>query len=137
VSRSGYSDCCDGWALIRWRGAVKSAIRGKRGQGFLKELLAELDAMPVKRLIVEEMEMDGEFCALGVIGNARGVDMTGFQPEDTEVFSGLLDVAEALVKEVVFLNDESFYLKETPEHRFTRMREWVAEQIKPETPVSQ
>lgn len=26
MSRSGYVDDCDVWALIRWRGAVKQAI---------------------------------------------------------------------------------------------------------------
>jgi len=47
MSRSGYSDDCDDqWSLICWRGAVKSAIRGKRGQAFLKEMLAALDALP-------------------------------------------------------------------------------------------
>lgn len=44
MSRSGYNDDCDGWALIRWRGAVNSAINGKRGQAFLRELVAALDA---------------------------------------------------------------------------------------------
>jgi len=39
MSRSGYSDDCDVWALIRWRGAVKSAIRGARGQAMLRELI--------------------------------------------------------------------------------------------------
>ena len=38
MSRSGYSDDLDNWDLIRWRGQVSSAIRGKRGQGFLREL---------------------------------------------------------------------------------------------------
>ena len=55
MSRSGYSEDCDGWALVRWRGAVKSAIRGQRGQAFLRELLAALDAIPDKRLIAEEL----------------------------------------------------------------------------------
>lgn len=65
MSRSGYSD--DGWddesaqwASIRYAGALKSAIRGKRGQTFLKELLAALDAMPVKRLIREHLVIDGD-----------------------------------------------------------------------------
>lgn len=35
MSRSGYSDDCYGWELICWRGAVNSAIKGKRGQSFL------------------------------------------------------------------------------------------------------
>lgn len=37
MSRSGYTDDCDDqWALIRWRGAVNSAIKGKRGQQALR-----------------------------------------------------------------------------------------------------
>ena len=38
MSRSGYSDSLENWDLIRWRGQVASAIRGKRGQQLLKEL---------------------------------------------------------------------------------------------------
>jgi hypothetical protein len=51
MSRSGYSDEGDHWDMIRWRGAVKSAMRGKRGQAFLRELRDTLDAMPEKRLV--------------------------------------------------------------------------------------
>ena len=58
MSRSGYHDDCEGWDLIR--GAVKSAIRGRRGQAFLKEMLAALDALPEKRLITEDLVIDGE-----------------------------------------------------------------------------
>ncbi len=59
MSRSGYSDDLDQGDLNRWRGAVASAIRGKRGQSFLRELLASLDAMPRKELISEAMEASG------------------------------------------------------------------------------
>lgn len=57
MSRSGYSEDWDGenWTFIRWRGAVKSALRGKRGQAFLREALAALDAMPEKRLITHDL----------------------------------------------------------------------------------
>lgn len=55
MSRSGYTEDCDGWDLIRWRGAVASAIRGKRGQAFLREALAALDAMPEKQLISHDL----------------------------------------------------------------------------------
>jgi hypothetical protein len=36
MSRSGYSDAWDDdtWAIIRWRGAVKQAMNGARGQAF-------------------------------------------------------------------------------------------------------
>jgi hypothetical protein len=43
------------WSHIRWRGAVASAIRGGRGQAFLREMLAAMDAMPVKRLVANEL----------------------------------------------------------------------------------
>lgn len=57
MSRSGYSEDYDGdhWDLIRWRGAVASSIRGKRGQAFLREALAALDAMPEKKLITGDL----------------------------------------------------------------------------------
>lgn len=50
MSRSGYSDDYDfdNWQLIRWRGAVNSAINGRRGQAFLKELLTAIEALPEK-----------------------------------------------------------------------------------------
>lgn len=51
MSRSGYVDDGEQWDMIRWRGAVNSAIRGKRGQAFLRELRDALDAMPEKRLV--------------------------------------------------------------------------------------
>ena len=43
MSRSGYGDDYgddDPLAIGRWRGAVNSAIRGKRGQQTLREILA-------------------------------------------------------------------------------------------------
>jgi hypothetical protein len=72
MSRSGYQDYTDQWEVIRWRGAVRSAIRGKRGQAFLREMLAALDALPDKRLIRNELEVNGEYCALGAVGPAAG-----------------------------------------------------------------
>ena len=56
MSRSGYVDEIENWALIRWRGQVASAIRGRRGQRLLRDLLVALDAMPEKELIVHELE---------------------------------------------------------------------------------
>lgn len=60
MGRSGYSDGCDNdWSLICYRGAVKSAIRGKRGQAFLREMLAAMDALPEKRLISGDLVFEG------------------------------------------------------------------------------
>lgn len=128
MSRSGYSDDCDGWELIRWRGTVAKATKGARGQTLLRELLEALDAMPQQRLIEGELELNGEVCALGCIGQRRGVDMSDLEPEDSDAVAGVFNIAPALVKEIVFMNDEGWYA-ETPEQRWTRMRSWVATQI--------
>jgi hypothetical protein len=145
MSRSGYSeDCDDQWALIRWRGAVKSAIRGKCGKSFLKEMLAALDAMPVKRLIANELAAPDRVsfahwglieaesvCAIGAVGKARNIDMSGIDPHDPETVADTFEIADALAKEIVYENDEGagYWSKETPEQRFVRMRAWVAGHI--------
>lgn len=137
MSRSGYmEDGCDTpeeqWALIRWRGAVNSAMRGKRGQAFLKELLAALDSMPEKKLIADQLEAEGSFCTLGALGNARGLDMENIDPHDSERASTEFNIAEAMAREIVYMNDEGFdwsWPPITPEQRWQKMRNWVADQI--------
>ena len=129
MSRSGYSDDCDGWDLIRWRGAVTSAIRGKRGQALLVELRDAMDAMPVKELIAHELIAEGGFCSLGVVGQARGIPLKEIHPEDIATVARLFDIAKPLAKEIVFMNDEAWY-DETPQKRWARMRQWVEQNIK-------
>ena len=133
MSRSGYTDECEGWDLIRWRGAVRSATCGKRGQTLLRDLLATLDAMPVKRLIAGELEQEGEVCALGALGVARGLNLSTIDPDDPEVVAKTFNIAPALAQEIVFENDEGAWGKESPENRWVRVRAWVAQQIKEET----
>lgn len=128
MSRSGYSDDCDGPELVMWRGAVRSATRGMRGQSLLKELLAALDAMTEKRLIPNLLFTGGEVCALGALGRQRSIDMTSFDPEEAKPIAEAFNIAPALAKEIFFMNDEWEY-NETPEQRYTRMREWVEKQI--------
>lgn len=109
MSRSGYIDDGDGenWQLIMWQGAVKSAMRGKRGQAFLRELIAALDAMPVKELVADSLvNADGQYCALGVVGDARGHDMSKIDPEDSDAVAKLFGLAPAMVREIVYENDE-------------------------------
>jgi len=106
MSRSGYSDDIDdNWALIKWRGAVKSAIRGARGQAFLRELLTALDTMPEKALASSELQADGTFCALGVVGQARGLDLTKIDTEDWQQLSIEFGIAQAMAREIMFEND--------------------------------
>jgi hypothetical protein len=107
MSRSGYSDDCDGWALIRWRGAVTQAIRGQRGQAMLRELVQALDALPEKHLAAGSLvTAEGDCCTLGALGRARGMDMAPIDPEDREAVAKAFGVAEALAAEIMYLNDE-------------------------------
>ena len=132
MSRSGYSECDDyTWDLIRWRGAVASAIRGKRGQALLRDLRDALDAMPAKRLIEGVLATtDGEVCVLGALGRERGVAMAGLNADDPDTVAATFNIAPALAKEIVFHNDEARYgAPETPEQRWTRMRAWVDARI--------
>lgn len=128
MSRSGYSDEIeDLWAWIRYRGAVNAATVGNRGQAFFRELVAALDAMPEKKLIAGELEVDGAFCALGVVGAKRGVDMTGIDTYDTKKLSQTFGIADSLAREVMYMNDE---YGSTPEARWRSVRDWAAKQIK-------
>jgi hypothetical protein len=160
MSRSGYHDDIDNWSLIKWRGRVASATRGKRGQKLLRDILAALDAMPVKRLIAHELATEGEFCTLGALGAARGLDMSSIDPEDRDAVAATFDVAMPLVAEIVWHNDDHIddyewvevevcgpirpYYPEYGRHRLTvrapaenveerrwhYMRSWIASQIK-------
>lgn len=129
MSRSGYTDDCDNLEL--WRGAVTRAIGGARGQHFLRKLRAALDAMPVKRLIADEISNGaGEVCALGSVDPKAAVD-----PHDRDEVGRHFGIAPALAAEIVYENDEGMHWSarnETPEQRWTRMRAWVESQILPD-----
>jgi hypothetical protein len=158
VSRSGYSDDYgddDPLALGRWRGAVNSAIRGKRGQQTLREILVALDAMPVKALAAESLVTDeGKFCTLGVLGAQRSIPLEKLDPEDPDGVAEAFGIAPAMVREIVYMNDENidewervevegppnrFYgrhlptarvhIKDAAERRWKFMRNWVAQHI--------
>lgn len=138
MGRSGYSDDCDGWELIMYRGAVASAIHGKRGQQFMRDLVTALDAMPVKRLIKGQLEEGGEVCALGSVGRMRGLSMAAIRMDDEDEFtsypakklSEMFGIAPALARETMFENDQDFmWSDETPEQRWSRIRAWAVTNI--------
>lgn len=131
MSRSGYIDDFDDILVLgRWRGQVASAIRGERGQKLLRDLRDALDAMPVKRLIRDELETEsGEYCALGVLGKARGIDMSQLDPDEPEQVGSAFDISPCMASEIVYENDEHCD-NATPEERWQRMRWWVNNQIR-------
>ncbi len=143
MSRSGYSDDLDQWDLIKWRGRVASAIRGKRGQAMLIALRDALDSMPKKALIEEELiTKDGDCCAMGALAKARSIDVSKIDPGDCERVAVLFNVSPCLAQEIAYENDECDisdfvpdgerwkFIPETPEKRWERMRNWVASKIK-------
>lgn len=109
MSRSGYVDY-DGDDPLeegRWRAAVRSALNGKRGQAALREIAAAMDAMPQRALIGESLvTAEGEYCTLGVLGCARGLDMHDIDPEDWDAVAKLFGIAPSMVREIVYQNDE-------------------------------
>jgi hypothetical protein len=113
MSRSGYTDDIDdNWSHIMWRGRVASSIRGKRGQGLLRELLETLDAMPDKRLYPNSFATAaGEYCTLGALGAARGTKMDDLGDAedgcDERLVAERFGVAAPLVQEIMYMNDES------------------------------
>lgn len=131
MSRSNYSDDLSEQELNLWRGAVASAIRGKRGQILLRDLLKALDSMPKRELIVDELEnTEGKVCALGAVGKARGISLSVIDPDLPEEVAKAFDISPALAAEIVFENDEAGYHDETSEQRWQRMRKWVLGNIK-------
>ena len=119
MSRSGYTNDGDNFAM--WRGQVANAIRGKRGQALLLDMVKALDAMPQKQLFQGHLvASDGGVCALGAVGLARGVDMQQFERHiDIDGYAddpqGLADdlgrtlnAAHQLIMEIQYLNDEYF-----------------------------
>ena len=157
MSRSGYSDDydVDGTGGL-WRGAVMRSIRGKRGQAALQQLAIAMDVMPVRKLAAKSLvTTNGDFCTLGVLGNARGLDMSKIDPYDSDAVSAAFNIAPAMACEIAYLNDESIGSHSwerveicgpmrkyenharlvnvpregTAEMRWQYMRKWVAESI--------
>ena len=135
MDRHGYSDGeCVQPRYGMYRGRVASAIRGKRGQRLLRELLAALDAMPDKRLIKDEFVLHGQACALGVVALSRGIpDAEKIYSEDHDYLAKLFDIAPCLVREIEYENDEPVWSRDPIDalvERFERVREWVSENIR-------
>ncbi len=146
MNRSGYTDDGDDdpLALGRWRAQVASAIRGKRGQAFLREVLAIMDATPPEEqhLIAGELiDGDGCCCTIGLACKARGIDVSRVDVECPEDVGRAVGIAYQLAAEVEYENDSEriwdksardgrgAFREETTTERWQRMRGWVERQI--------
>lgn len=133
MSRSGYTFDTDPQELNCYRGAVASATRGARGQAFLREMLAALDALPVKQLIAGDLESKGKVCAIGAVGRARGMDMSKINPHEPTDVAYFFGIAHALACEIAYENDEGLDCRdesETQAERYARVRRWVVSQLR-------
>lgn len=143
MSRSGYKYDCDARELALWRASVTRAICGKRGQAFLREMLAALDALPEKKLVHGKIVSDkGECCAMGAVALARKLDVSSVDETERDDVADVFGIAPALAAEIAFQNDEgssfSWGGAEPEANRFARIRRWVVSQIvAPPTTTSQ
>ena len=140
MSRSGYIEDDYEYAAL-YRGCVARAIRGKRGQRALIDIISALDEMPDKKLIASSFSCEEGDCVLGAMARKRGVNM-----DDLEVVSDefgddtansrevgrRLEIAPSMAAEAMYENDEGSYNCETPEQRWTRMRSWAVSNLKKE-----
>lgn len=134
--RSGYCDEIDPRDLAMYRGRVASAIRGKRGQRLLRDCLTALDAMPEKRLIPDQLIDGKDVCLLGAAGRVRQVELDDIDPEAHDLLAKSFDVAACLIAEIEYVNDEQGMSRETPEQRWSRVREWVGKNLLPSPPLA-
>jgi hypothetical protein len=140
MSRHDYVEDYDddnGWM---YEGRRTVALFSAKGQAFLRELAAALDAMPVKELVLGALEYpSGAVCALGALGKARGIKMTDLHLDDAGQIAKAFGTCATMVREVEFENDEFddveryASLEEAEEHeagetgyvRWLRVRQWI------------
>jgi hypothetical protein len=133
MTRHGYCDEIeDQLEYGRWRAQVLSAIRGKRGQAFLRELAAAMDAMPEKVLIAEELiNAEGDCCTIGVVCRARGLDVSAVDVDCPDQVGDLVGIAKQLAAEIEYENDD-WCRGMSPADRWQHMRKWVDSHLKPQ-----
>ncbi len=159
MGRSGYSEWDDydeasQWAMIRQSGARKAALRGKRGQAFLRRLAAALDAMPVKALIAIPEYPEGEnadaagrlgspagaVCVLGSLAAACGMKPHEIDATKHNDLAKMFDVAPTIVRDLEWENDQTYATgpdgATEDERRWKCLRHWVDENIATEPAAS-
>jgi hypothetical protein len=129
-SNDGYDDLEDLLRAGRWSAQIASAVRGRRGQRFLIDLLTALEALPERRLVSGVLvNEEGAVCALGALGKHRGVDIGALDTEDYEQLGSTFDIAEQLARETMYINDECGLRDDM--QRWKTVRAWALRHLKP------
>ena len=139
MSRSNYSH---EWTneMYLYRGTVNRSIDGKRGQAFLKRMVAALEAMPIKELHADIFaKTDGVCCAMGAVALHEGHDIEkDYDPnvqDDSNYAYEKLNISRSMAAEIAFLNDDGnwfFQEEEKPSARWKRMYAWAKDRLKDE-----
>jgi hypothetical protein len=142
MSRLDYGDSdsyWEPWMDGQQAGALRSAIRGQRGQRFLQDLVDALDALPVPELAAGllEDEETGCCCAFGAVRRYRGAEAVPlwFDPMEEDLTPDHLtepfDVSRTLAWAVVQANEECS-TSNTPDarrRRFKEVRRWAVAKL--------
>ena len=135
------------WMIGQAAGAFRSAIRGRRGQRLLRDLIDGLDALPVPELAAGSLEdpETGCVCALGAVRLQRqrsGYPMLlPFDPTDPDIdwrdLAEPFDISETLANAVVSTNE--MYSESNSElarrRRWQYVRDWAMRNLV--TPVAE
>lgn len=152
MSRHGYSDdYSNEWHDIaangRWKASLNRAIKGKRGQAFLRAFIDQLESMPLdKRELGADSitEPSGAMCSLGVMLHANGKPapspesesylgpFEGWEEWETRewwtenagpAIAEDLNIAKSMAEEIMYVNDEWFNPpRDCPRQRERRLR---------------
>ena len=139
-----YEPWMDGQAA----GAMRSAIRGRRGQQLLRDLIAGLDALPVQELAAGALKdpETGCVCALGAVRLQRGVEAVPlrFDPTDPDIdwrdLARPFDISETLACAVISENEYASERndEQSRRRRWRSVRDWAARNLitplEPENP---
>jgi hypothetical protein len=127
------------WMEGQQAGALRSAIRGQRGQRLLRDLVAGLEALPSPELSAGALEDEdtGCCCAFGVVRRYRGAAAVPlyFDPMEADLdpphFAEPFDVAPALAWEVVEVNEGSSdsNMEAARRQRWERVRAWAVKHL--------
>ena len=142
MSRTWEGESDDPLDRGRYEAAKRSTLRDRRGQAFLRELIAALDALPRPELSEGALgDSDtGCVCALGAVALAQGdpfeelaKDEGNWSPEDA---AGWYDISPTLANEIISANDDwrDGNSPDVRQSRWRHVRAWaVANLIEPPT----
>jgi len=127
------------WMEGQQAGALKSAIRGQRGQRLLRDLVAGLDALPAPELSAGALEDEatGCCCAFGAVRRYRGAAAVPlyFDPMEEDLdpphYAEPFDVAPALAWAVVDSNEgwSDSNQESARRQRWERVRAWAVGKV--------